>query len=211
MSIHLRTTDRNLWHTHGAHGFTPDGTRFVSGHSNERIQIWDVASASGTADTEKDRLQGVVSSISVSSSGRYIASADFGRHEVRVFDSLNDQLAFGPFKARFGFRVVFSPNNDMILASVSGYNVIVRNLANGNTVSLRGHADSITSITFSPNGRYLASGSYDKKIHVWDIESCRVALITLFVNSKVLSVAYSPDGKKIACASSNDFAAKINL
>src|SRR5262249_62382983 len=34
--------------------------------------------------------------------------------------------------------------------------------------TLKGHADSLTSVAFSPDGWQLASGSWDGKIKIWD-------------------------------------------
>jgi WD40 repeat protein len=36
---------------------------------------------------------------------------------------------------------------------------------------LEGHTDMVTSVTFSPDGKYIVSGSNDKTIRVWDMES----------------------------------------
>jgi WD40 repeat protein len=33
----------------------------------------------------------------------------------------------------------------------------------------RGHTKKVNSVTFSPNGKYIVSGSDDKTIRVWDI------------------------------------------
>jgi WD40 repeat protein len=36
---------------------------------------------------------------------------------------------------------------------------------------LRGHAGQVTSVGFSPDGRRLASGSQDKTVKVWDVQT----------------------------------------
>ncbi|KAG0067555.1 U3 small nucleolar RNA-associated protein 13 [Linnemannia elongata] len=38
-----------------------------------------------------------------------------------------------------------------------------------NTLILKGHTDSISSIAYAPNGRHFISGSYDTTVRVWDM------------------------------------------
>jgi WD40 repeat protein len=64
-----------------------------------------------------------------------------------------------------------------------------------------GHSDSIDSVAFSPDGKTLASGSWDKTIKLWDV-STGTELRTLKQSSSVDSVAFSPDGTTLASASS---------
>ena len=54
-------------------------------------------------------------------------------------------------------------------------------------------------MAFSADGTAIASGSSDETVRLWDVEkgSCKC---TLNVDSRVYSVAFSPDGSKIAAA-----------
>ena len=45
--------------------------------------------------------------------------------------------------------------------------------------TLEGHTDSVTSVSFSPNGALLASGSYDETIKLWNIVESRNCRHTL--------------------------------
>ncbi len=69
--------------------------------------------------------------------------------------------------------------------------------------TLKGHSEEVSSISFSPNGRYLASGSADNTIKIWELSDGRFSEIqTLEVNSySVESVTFSPNGKYLASTS----------
>ncbi len=47
----------------------------------------------------------------------------------------------------------------------------LRNLKYGRYTDFIGHSSSVISIAFSPDGKYLASGSYDNTVKLWSVES----------------------------------------
>ena len=66
---------------------------------------------------------------------------------------------------------------------------------------LNGNTGVVVSAIFSPDGKTLASGTYDKDILLWDVKT-RQPIGELSGNSYVVrSVAFSPDGKMLASGS----------
>ncbi|MCK5680202.1 WD40 repeat domain-containing protein [bacterium] len=64
------------------------------------------------------------------------------------------------------------------------------------------HREKVYCVAFSPDGRYLVSGSVSRHLHLWDLEKAESEPVTFSGHTKfVWSVSFSPDGKTIASAS----------
>ncbi|MBN8574768.1 MAG: hypothetical protein J0M05_12715, partial [Candidatus Kapabacteria bacterium] len=67
--------------------------------------------------------------------------------------------------------------------------------------TLTGHASSVRSVAFSPDGSRIASGSSDETIKIWDVSTGKELRTLTGHTGWVNSVAFSPDGRKIASGS----------
>jgi hypothetical protein len=67
--------------------------------------------------------------------------------------------------------------------------------------TFQGHKNYVTSVTFSPDGKLIVSGSLDKTVRLCDIEGNPVGQPFQGHESSVNSVAFSPDGKLIVSGS----------
>ncbi len=66
---------------------------------------------------------------------------------------------------------------------------------------LKGHKDWVTSVAFSPDGKTVVSGSEDKTIRIWSIESGMNVRTLRGHEAGVSAVTFSKDGKRIVSGS----------
>ena len=67
--------------------------------------------------------------------------------------------------------------------------------------ALRGHARSVLSVVWAPDGLLLASGSHETTIRLWDAETGQEVNVLEGHTGAVLSVSFSADGRFLASKS----------
>ena len=141
----------------------------------------------------------VTSPYMVASFPEEIYSAATGKAEANTADM---ELPAGPVGA---VACSASADDQWVAAGDSQGHVMLR-LADGTVLPLSGHSDNITSMTSSPDGRYLAIASADGTAQVWDAATGKL-VSTLGGNGSpaLTSVGFSPDGGLVLTVDNRGF------
>jgi WD40 repeat protein len=128
------------------------------------------------------------------------------RGELKVWDAMTGREVFSlqpnNTHPQNVLSVSFSPNGNL-LAIGAEQSLMVIDLATGqetlNLINLN-EPFSQVKVAYSPDGRHIASTSWDQKLRVWDTDSGQEFLVLDGHLKENFALAYSPDGRYIASA-----------
>ncbi|MEG3858390.1 nSTAND1 domain-containing NTPase [Microcoleus sp. herbarium12] len=183
-----------LWHSENKKplkvyglSFSPDGETIATAGEDTTVKIWSIA-ALKHPETQK----------SIRANGELLATLR------------------GHTKWVFG--VSFSPDGQTLASGGADGTVKLWSLANVGDKrptdasnikpesrllrTFEGHADRVTQVSFSPDGKTLASASFDKTLRLWRLDDVPLKTLDGHQN-RVQSVTFSPDGQLLASASTD--------
>ena len=70
-------------------------------------------------------------------------------------------------------------------------------------LTLKGHTGDVAGVVIHPDGKRLASASWDETVKLWDVVPGQ-ELLTLKGHDNVTGVAFSPDGNLLAAANRDE-------
>jgi eukaryotic-like serine/threonine-protein kinase len=192
---------------HSGMAFSHDGKRIVTGGKDEVIRIWDASTRE-----ELMKIAGTAGSALFSPNGKRIASAD--GNDIQVWDvSSGEKLLTLSGHEREIWSISYSLDGTRIASGGLDKTVRIWNADTGAQIkTLRGHGDSplmadfispVASVAFSPDGKLIASGSYDYTVKIWNADTGAEVMTMKKHSSLVSDVAFSADGKRLASASSD--------
>jgi len=183
--------------------FNPDGTTLASGSSDGTIKLWNVA-------TRKllHTLQGPeqpVWSIAFNPDGTTLASGS-SDGTIKLWNVATRKLLQTIQHGDRVYSVAFNPDGTTLASGSSDGTIKLWDIATGNLLQTLQHRDWVNSVAFSPNGTTLASessGFNGGTIKLWDVATGNLLQTIPGDGSGFSSVAFSPDGTKLASGSSD--------
>jgi len=181
----------------------PHGDRFATGEDEGRVRLWQVNSVSGEMQPMA-LLSGhtaLVDALAFTPDGRRLAS---GAHDgtVRLWDVTSGEcITKFATVPNCACHNIFSPDGTMF--AYASFDTIHLAIIDSNgklhpNHSLQGHSRTIRALSFSPDGKYLASCSIDNTARLWDVTTgvCLHVFDQDVIN--FWSLVFGPNGELLA-------------
>lgn len=155
---------------------------------------------------ETPAIEKSIRSIEYSPNNKYFVTEDRGDNLTLWEASNGNKIRTIKFDNASIKCFAFSPDSKILACGSDGWGTYIRfiDIATGNEIKSFKLTNTVESVCFSNDSRYVALCGWDKTVELWDYNS-GVKLKTFYGHTEVVyTVSFSPDGKKLLSTSSDN-------
>ncbi len=188
--------------------FAPSGKWFATAGSDGTVKLWETP-----PPRVKATLRGhenSVLSVAISPDGKILASGSQDG-TVKLWDVATGKERTTWMLNQATVALAFSPDGKSLATGYGSGNLRLLDVATGkDRMVLEGGRSNnagggpgllAMSVAFSPDGKLLASGRYDRTVKLWDVANGKERSSFEGHKGPVFSVSFAPDGKTLASGS----------
>jgi WD40 repeat protein/predicted Ser/Thr protein kinase len=183
--------------------FGPDSSWLVStSDGEERLQVWDVATARRRSEIEGTGKFAIA--VAISPDGSQVASADqYGAVSASTIATGTNSVSLskgGQWRAKTA--LAYSPDGRRLASTSDDLATIAVWDAHSHQRigQFEGHTGPVYSVAFSADGQRLASASSDHTVRVWNVDNGKCVAVLRGHTDEVLAAVFHPDGTRLASA-----------
>ena len=181
--------------------FSPDGRSMYSSSADHTIMLWDLINLSGTVFADLTTTE--VNCLAITPAGNYIFGGTEDGRVIRWNTSTREQIVISSNNGAINSLAINNAGTRLAFGDRNGTLRIYDIRSNSVMQPVSAHSARITDIEFSPDGRQLATASYDKTAKIWDLDNLTNPPIVFNKhNAFVMSLDFSPDGRYLVTSSS---------
>ena len=174
---------------------SPDSKIIATGHTDGIVRVWNTKTEQ--IDSLLTGHESDVEQIAFSPDGTLLVTAS-SDGTGKLWDVAAGKPLHVVEAPPHCVSAAFSPDGQTFAIS-SENNAMIFDAASGKRLHLlRGHQHTVKRIAFSPNGRWLATGSEDRTIRIWDVRTGKTRNVIASHQAQIYSLAFSPDGRTVA-------------
>lgn len=185
----------------GPVAFTSNGAALLCVRdTKEGLRIWNIADGDVGPAQMECRLDGPgQGAFSMSLDGRLVLIGAQTKVRLCALPTLGALRVYRPAQLPAAALALAPDGTTFATAPMDGVSVItIADAKNGETtVQCKGHDQVVHCLTYSPDGKQLASTGADKTVKVWEVATGALVR-TLDLDAVGVQVAFGPDGKLLA-------------